>query len=242
MAVRSRPGFKTNVEATVRGTAKRSVYLDLKPGQTLRLRFTPSSNQDGSVFFESSQHFKFTLDGEKRAYACLRYHGTEETGTECPICDYLEVAQDQFGASGEAMADKHGASNRWHGQVVNIVEGQEPVQTFIIGLSKTTAGKISKILKMEQDNRQPLLTDPEEGQIIQIERTGSGFNTRYEVMGTNVRLNLDEYFPDWDKSFLNVEKALKLRIEKPEVLLESMRETIGEAIFDVLDKAVKGEE
>jgi hypothetical protein len=239
MAIKSRPGFKTNVDASVRSTAKKSVYLDIKPNSSVRIRFTPTSNEDGQLFFESSQHFKFTLDGEKRAYACLRVHGNEQTGTDCPICDYIDAALEVLGGPGSSIASANGASNRWHAQVVQVTD-EAPAQTFLLGLSKTTAAKVNRILKMEQDNRQPLLTDPESGQIIQIDRTGSGLSTRYEVMPTNVRLNLDEYFPDWEKSFLTVEKALKLRVVDKDELLAAMEETFGDAIFKALTNHING--
>jgi hypothetical protein len=238
MAIKSRPGFKTNVEASVRSTAKRSVYFDLKPNSSSKLRFTPTSNEDGQLFFESSQHFKFTSEGEKRAYACLAVHGNERTGTDCPICEYLDAAVEILGGPGNALVKSHGASNRWHAQIVPVIEGDTPVQTFIIGLSKTTAGKVNRILKMEQDNRKPLLTDPDKGQIIQIDRTGSGLNTKYEVLPTNVSLSLDEYFPGWEEKFINVEKELRLRIVEKDELLAAMEETFGDAIFDALKKHI----
>lgn len=239
MAVKSRPGFKTNVDRTVRRTASNSVYLDIKPDQTLLVRFTPTSNEDGSVFFESSQHFKFTEEKEKRAWACLNVHGDGKEA--CPICEYLAVAEDVLGSSAKQLLKDHRASYRWHAQVLPLFpEGVEPAdRTFILGLSKTTAQKVSRILKLERDTRQPLLTDAENGQALSISREGAGLNTTYDVLPSGVRASLDSLLPDWEKKFLNVEKALKLRIASRDDLLASMRETFGEVVFDALTAAVE---
>jgi hypothetical protein len=239
MAVKSRPGFKTNVDRTVRGTASNSVYLDIKPDSSLLVRFTPTSNEDGQLFFESSQHFRFKEDGEKRAWACLNVHGD---GTEtCPICEYLDVAEEVLESAGKQLVKDHGASNRWHGQVIPLYpEGVEAAdRTFILGLSKTTAQKVSKILKLERDTKQPLLTDPDKGQAIQISREGAGFNTKYEVLPSGVRTSLDDLLPGWEKKFLNVEKALKLRVVSREDLLASMKETFGNVVFEALTEAAE---
>ena len=236
MAVKNRPGFKTNVDRTVKGTARKSNFLDIKPGTTVLLRFTPTSNEDGQLFFESSQHFKFLEDGEKRAYACLEMHG--DGSILCPICDALERSQEVLGKTiSKSLIKDHGASHRWHAQVIPIrPEGVEIAeQSYVVGLSKTTAGKVSKILKLERDTRQTLLTDPDEGQAIQIERnSATGFNTRYEVLASNVRVKLDTLLPGWDDIFLNVENTLKLRIETREDLLASMKETFGDVQFNAL--------
>lgn len=237
MPVKSRPGFQTNVDRTSKGVARGTVYLDIKPDQSLNLRFTPTSNEDGDVFFESAQHFKFKHEGEKRAFACLRVHGNADTGTECPICEALEAAEATMTKKDfKKFADLHKQSLRWHAQVIPVYPEDAPKadQTFIIGLSQTTAQKVSKILKNERDMRQPLLTDPDEGQIIQISRTGSGFNTEYDVLPLGVRVSLDTLLPTWESKFLNTEKALKLRVEERATLLESMEETFGAALFQEL--------
>jgi hypothetical protein len=105
----------------------------------------------------------------------------------------------------------------------------------VVGLSKTTAQKVSRILKMEKDKRKPLLTDVEKGQAVSIERnTASGFQTRYEVMATGERVNLDELCPNWEDKYLDLEKALKLRVADRDTLIASMRETLGPVIVDTL--------
>lgn len=236
MAVKTRPGFKTNVDRTTKATAKRTVFFDIKPDTTVTVRFTPTSNESGELFFESSQHFKFEEDGEGRAWACLNVHGDGKE--ECPICDALARAEEVLGkAAAKGLLKDHSASNRWHVQVVPVytAAGVEPAdQTYILGLSMTTAEKVSTILKMDADNRLPLLTDPEAGQTLQIKRTGSGFKTKYEVLPTGVRVPLDKILPDWEKKFLDMEKALKLRVEDRKTLLASMKETFGNAVFSEL--------
>ena len=210
--------------------------MDVKPDQTLNLRFTPTSSEDGELFFESAQHFKFKHEGEKRAYACLRVHG-KEGNTECPICEALERGEEVLAKKDiKKLADLHKQSLRWHAQVIPVYPEDAPkaTQTFIIGLSQTTASKVSRVLKNERDMRQPLLTDPDAGQVIQIARTGSGFNTKYEVMPLGVRIGLDDLLPTWEDKFLTTDKALKLRVEDRATLIEAMEETFGAALFQEL--------
>ncbi len=234
MAVKSRPGFSVNVERTTKSTERKSVFLDLKAGQALNLRFLPSWTPEGDLFFVSAQHYKFTENGEKRAWACLDVHGEGD----CPICQMVEAARtkvndgdDRF----EKYIDRHNQSLRWHAQVVPIREGQTIEQSYVFGFSKTTADKVSGILKMERDTRQPLLTDPDKGQTVYVSRNDkSGKATRYEVQATGVRVGLDEIFPEWTESFLDVEKAIGLRIGNRDQLLASIKETIGTPMFETL--------
>lgn len=106
--------------------------------------------------------------------------------------------------------------------------------SYVIGLSQTTAQKVARILKRQKDMNQPLLNDVDNGEIISIERIGSGFDTEYDVQSTGVRVSLDKVFPGWEEKFLNVEKALKLRVEDRATLLEALSETFGPAVIQQL--------
>ncbi len=234
MSIKSRPGFAVNVERTSKSTERKSVFLDIKAGQSVNLRFLPPWSEEGLLFFESCQHYQFTEGGEKRAWACLRSHGD---GTEeCPICEMVERAKELDEERFKKIIKNHDASYRWHSQVIPLpTEGQTIDQTYIVGLSKTTADKVSGILKMERDNRQPLITDPDAGQAVNIRRNEkSGLQTRYEVSGTGIRMPLDDIFPGWAEAFLDVPKAINLRLGSRERLLESMQETVGMATFKAL--------
>lgn len=247
MAIRQRPGHTTNVERTSKTTEKRSIFYDLKPGQSVQARFTPVSEESGELFFVSAQHFKLKDEGMPRAFACLAAHGPEdENGNrpECVICTFLEKAATVF-SDNSALAEKlekdHGLSFRWHAQMMPVPkEGQDlNDQTYVIGLSKATADKVSQILKMEKDNRQVLMTDPDQGQAIKISRNNAtGFATRYEVMPTGLRISLDDIStktakgePTWEEKFLNVREALKLRIVSQEKLYKVLAETVGVGVF-----------
>jgi len=234
MPVKQRPGFPVSVDRTNKSTEGRGLYLDIPAGGSIQVRFTPTSIATGELFFESSQHFQFKQDGEKRAWACLNVHGEGS----CPICQTLLKLVEQLGENGaKEYLKKHNASNRWHAQVIQVPAegGDKPSQTVILGLSKTTAQKISAILKSERDNRLPLLSDPDKGQAIIVSRNnGTGFATRYEVMATGLRLSLDDLFAGWEEKFLDLEKALKLRVADRATLVASLRETIGPALFDKL--------
>lgn len=247
MAIRQRPGYQTNVERTAKATEKKSVFLDLKPGEKKRLRFTPSSDENGELFFVSAQHFKLKDEGQPRAFACLAVHGepdAEGNLPECVICTFLAKAETVF-ADNEALLDKlqrdHSVSYRWHAQVLPVPkDGQElNDQTYIMGFSKVTADKISQILKMEKDERMTLLTDPDEGQAITVSRNNAtGFATRYEVMATGIRVSLDAIStkspkgtPTWEEKFLTVKDALRLRIVSQDKMYKALAETVGVGVF-----------
>jgi len=53
-------------------------------------------------------------------------------------------------------------------------------------------------------------------------------------MATGLRLSLDDLFAGWEEKFLDLEKALKLRVADRATLVASLRETIGPALFDKL--------
>jgi hypothetical protein len=208
------------------------VFYDIKPGTSHNLRFLPPWNEEGLLFFESVQHFNFKVDGQPRAFACLKVHGDGE----CPSCDMLERAPDVFAGNDdliESILNKHGLAFRWHAQVIPIrPEGLEQDGPYIVGLSKGTANDVSDILTMERDNRQALLVDPDEGQAINITRNNkSGLGTRYKVMPTGLRVGLDDLLPDWADKFLDVPKAVNLRIITPEDMYKAIQDTRGNNIF-----------
>jgi hypothetical protein len=208
------------------------VFLDIKAGQSVNLRFLPPWSEEGLLFFESAQHYKFTETGEKRAWACLRSHADEE----CPICQMVEKAKELGDDRFKKIIRDHDVSYRWHAQVMPLPQEGKPVeQTYIIGLSKTTAAKVSDLLKIERDNRQALITDPDKGQAVNISRNDkSGLQTRYEVTGTGIRIPLNDVFPGWADAFLDVPKAVNLRVGTRERLLESIQETVGNNVFKAL--------
>ena len=236
MAVRTRPGFQVSVERTLKNTTRKSVFLDLKPGTT-NLRFLPPDNPEGNLFFESAQHFRLKEEGEKRAFACLRMHGDE--GQECPACVLIERAIAEDAEKYAKLIDTFGGigvASKWHAQVVPLpTEGTAVDQLYIVGLSKTTAGKISNVLKMERDNRQPLITDPDNGQAVAIVHNGkSGKMIRYEVQATGLRIPLDEIYPQWVDEFLNIEKAIGMRVVPPQRLAKSLQETYPAAFSKLM--------
>jgi dsDNA-binding SOS-regulon protein len=221
------------VDRTAKATERKSVFLDIKIAQNYNLRFLPTSMPTGDLFFVSAQHHNFKEDDQKRAWACLRVHGTE--GQDCPICRLVEAAEFADAEKYKKLIDTYKVAWRWHAQVVHVVADQEVEQLSIVGLSKNTANDVSSILKMERDNRQPLLVDPDKGQAINIARNDkTGLGTRYKVQATGLRLSLDEIYPKWTEEFLDVEKAVALRIVETERLIASIQTTVGNNVLRTL--------
>lgn len=236
MSVKQRPGFAVSVERTVQSTAKKSAFFDIRPATNYNFRFLPSYNEEGDLFFESAQHHNFKEDGEKRSWACLRSFGAP--GQDCPACLLVEAAITVDETKYSKLISAHKLAQRWHAQVVVLPKGEgevEAEQVSIIGLSKMTAADVSAILKMEKDNRQPLLTDPDQGQAINISRNDKpGLQTRYKVQATGLRTSLDTVYPKWTEEFLDLPKAVALRIVEPERMIASIQETVGNNVFRTL--------
>jgi hypothetical protein len=223
-----RPGYKPSAKASRDVTNRKSVFHDLKPDTTTIVRLLPPSDPSGAAFFVKTDHYKLTSEDNKpTAMPCLDTHGDDDT--DCPIC----LAQERLSVTGDKgdskIANNIKASSRWYVQAyVKDMEDQGPK---LIGLSRTTADKISEILSVQEDTEEPLLNDPDGGQWVMLIRKGSGLGTRYDVQVSSKAIDLDDLRPTWTTEFIeDVPAACRLKVASSEDMIEAFRRSYGDEL------------
>lgn len=221
MAGMSRPVFGVNVGANKKMTESKSIFFDIKPDTTVRLRILPPTTEGGAIFTKVSNHFKLkNPEGGGMALACLREHGAE--GESCYLCQLLEFLKRSKDKTDVKIGKDLYANPRWYVQAYIAEKGEDGKLAYrgpvLVGLSKTTADSLNEILNLQQASDDDFFCDPDKGQDIMISRTGSGMNTKYKVMPTGQKSSLDDIMPGWSdpgsgKLIVDVLAALELKIE-----------------------------
>jgi hypothetical protein len=215
----TKPGFKLNLKANMDSTKGDNLFLNIKPDTTIRVRFLPPANPDGTLFFVTNQHFKLkNEEGRGIALADLEFHGDEKTGTADYISELYAVLAEADDDSIKKIADDIKLSKRWNAQVLVAEKDPETGQwdyygPKILGLSKTTAEAVTQILSNQDMVGDDYFCDADNGQDLLITRTGSGFKTEYSVDRTGMKMSLDTIFPEWSTKFISdIPKVLNLNI------------------------------
>lgn len=217
------PKFGTvDVEANREVTRSSSLFVDIKPDSKIRVRFLPPSigPERTMLFFKAVNHYKYKDGDDKRAWACLSTHGTDDLGA-CACCD-LSNAMKKIPATKKLGKDIE-ARGRWYAQV--IVQGQEVDGIRLLALSKTTAEQVTDILSMQASDDEPFFCDADEGIWIQIAREGAQLETKYTVLPTSKRVTLESLVPTWEADALDVPDAVGLYIGSRQEQLASIIET-----------------
>lgn len=103
----------------------------------------------------------------------------------------------------------------------------------ILGLSKTTAGKVNDILGQQDADGDDLFADIEAGQDLVLKREGAGLKSRYTATPTGRKENLDVTLPGWEKDFIeDIQKAIALNVLSREEMLAGLRESF-DGVFEV---------
>jgi len=228
----NRPTFKVDVAANKKATEKKSVFYDLKPDTTTRVRVLPPTNEQGLLFTLVCNHFKLRNDeGFGMALACLDEHGTEDTGQECYLCNLVEFLR-KGDKTDQKLAGDLNAAKRWYMQCLIYDKASEGyIGPKLIGLSRTTADAVQSILVSQDDVGDDYFCDPDAGQDLTITRTGSGMKTRYTVAPTGKKASLDDTFPGWEeKIIVDVEKVMDLRIHDMDDQKKAVNRSFGDAL------------
>lgn len=228
----NRPTFRVDVAANKKATEKKSVFYDLKPDTTNRLRILPPVSEDGLLFTLVSNHFRLKSDeGFGMALACLGEHGTADTGDDCYLCNLVNLLRKGDKAD-QKVAKDLAASKRWYLQC--FVYDKAADNYFgpkLVGLSRTTAEAVQDILNSQADVGDDFFCDPDQGQDIIITRKGSGMNTRYTVSPTGKKMSLDDVFPGWeDKIMTDIMKVIDLRIHDQDDQKKAAYRSFGDAL------------
>jgi len=231
-----RPDFKKmrpNIKATIRQTRSDSIFLDIPKLTTARLRFAP---KEGELAVLVRNHFGFKKeDGAGMALACLRHHGTAETGDDCYICrlcEYLETADTKL-ERGLVKGRKNVTPGKnFYYQVWVREDDVEVVYTGprLLRVPKSGAEAIAKVFADLDRQGLALPSDADEGQDLFVTNNGK-LPLYYEAKETGEQSNLDEVIPGWTKRFIrSVYDALKLGVYTPYEQYEIAKRSYPEEI------------
>ena len=229
----NRPSFKVNVAANKKATEKKSIFFDLLPDTTNRLRILPPTNEDGLLFTLVANHFKLKApEGFGMALACLEEHGNSEVGESCYICDLVKLLE-KGDKSDKNVADLLSVAKRWYIQVLVYDKAESAYfGPKFVGLSRTTAEKLQEILVSQDEVEDDYFCDPDAGQDIVITRKGSGMATRYSVAPTGKKAKLDDIFPAWeDKIYMDPLDAFDLKVRD----IDDQKKAVYRTFDDELD-------
>lgn len=214
----NKPTFKVNIAASKKSTERKTLFADIKPDTSMRLRCAPPVTEDGMIFTKVTNHFRLkNEEGFGLALACLEEHGNDDTGESCYLCNVIKMLKG--GDKGDQkIASELRASPRWYMQAwIYDKESDSYVGPKLVGLSKTTAEAVNDILVAQDESGDDYFCDVENGQDIVITRRGSGLNTKYTVQPTGKKMPLSEVQANWEeKIILDVYGALELKLEDPD--------------------------
>lgn len=237
----SRPTFKVNVSANKKATERKSIFYDIAPDSSVRLRVMPPVTEDGMLFTVVSNHFKLKSDeGMKIALACLREHGNPEIGTDCYLCDLVRHLKTGDKAEQKIAKDIE-ASRRWYLQCLIYDKAEdEYFGPKLVGLSRTTAEQVQSILSTQDEVGDAYFCDPDKGQDIIITRKGSGLASKYSSMPSNKIAALSDIFPGWeDKLIMDVYKTLELKIYDVDEQKKTALRTFGDELdWEAVEAAI----
>jgi hypothetical protein len=228
--------FKPNRAANRNATRKKTVFWDLKPDTTTRVRVVPPLTEDGLIFTKATNHYGVeNEDGFNIAPACLNEHGDGDCWL-CRLVNYLFSTGDK---GDENIAKRLKANGKWYIQGF-VWDGEKYDGPYLVGLSKTTADKVNDIFDQLEAVGDPDFCDPDEGRDLVITRTGSGFSTKYSVMPGSKIMALDDIVPGWeDKVFHDVIEKIDPRIMSNEDQRAAVVRTLGDSIdWETIDKEV----
>jgi len=200
-----RPGFKPNVKASLATTTSDKVFFDVKPDTTLRIRVLPPAREDGSIWTVAVNHFRLkNEEGRGVALACKKEHGDDGV---CWLCDLSRVLKRHGDKDEQEIGDTIRPSPRWYVQALIGEKNEEGKWEYfgpkLVGLPKTAAEEVNSILGTQDAADDDYFCDVEKGQDLLITRTGSGYATRYKVMASGQKANLDKVHPGWEKAFIS---------------------------------------
>ena len=146
-------------------------FWNPKPGVN-KVRILPPWNEEGVFYKEIVWHYGFNMDGQNRAFPCLRSRGQ----SKCPACQVVARFAEETDSDIKAIIQKMKPKGKWF---MNIIDRKaEEGEVKIYGATFSVA---KVVLAYFSDEDYGDITDPDEGRDIVIEREGTGFTTKYSV-------------------------------------------------------------
>ena len=221
--------IRPNVAANVAALKVKRLFIDVPKESSMRFRILPTLNSEGEIDFElpiftgAANHFRLNdEDGQGRAYACLKQHGTEETGTDCFFCTFAHTVA-KYGADKKEKAiggNKNGISRSrsYYLQVLTAEKGNDG-WTYsgpnLLRVPQSGADAVQAIMVQQEINDEVPFLDIEGGHDISIEHLTK--NPWYRAFTVSNHCSIESVFPDFrTKMISDVYEELNLRILTPE--------------------------
>jgi hypothetical protein len=232
--------FRPNIKANTESTKLDNLFVDVPKDATVRVRILPILSESSLIFVRAEQHYKMkATTGRGTALACLKTHGTDDTGDNCYLCDLSRVLVREGDAAEVLIGKDISVSPRWYTQVllaeeVGRDEKNKPILKYngpkLLGLPKTGADGVNTILNNMDVAGTPLFTEIDDGQDLLITRHSA--SPWYTVDRTGIETSLDDIFPDWEKKIMpDVYAELGLKV----VTREEQKQAAMRAFGDELD-------
>lgn len=127
------------------------------------------------VFFHDfANHYIKNTEGDLQAvYLCL----DKTHNKPCPVCQAISQASASVSDDDQIKALKEANSRQSYLLNVLMLDGDTPNEPVILEVGKTVFGQILDLM----EDWGAAIFDPENPQIINVNREGSGFNTKYSV-------------------------------------------------------------
>lgn len=228
--------YKPNRAANKNLTKKKTIFWDLKPDTTTRVRVVPPLNEDGLIFTKATNHYGVKNEDDFNiAPACLVEHGDGN----CYMCDLVNYLYSTGDKGDEKLARDLSGRSKWYVQGF-VWDGEKYDGPYLVGLSKTTAEKVNDVFDQFESLGEPDFCDPDEGVDIVITRKGQRLNTSYSVMPGNKKSALDDIVPDWaDRVFSDVLEKIDPRMMTRAEQREAVVRTYGDALdWEIIDKEI----
>ncbi len=229
MAIRS--GFRVNIKANVESTRSDSIFVDVKADTTKRVRFLPPTTAEGTLFTKIVNHFRLKTDDDPprgMAVACNEHFSNEP----CYLCNLSRTLKKHGDKAERKIGDEIRASARFYAPVLEAEKDENGEWVYdqkvkLIGLPKTAVEEISALLVQQDMVGDDYFCDVEQGQDLLITRTGTGFNTKYKISMTGIKMDLNEIAPEIE-AMEDVVEACSLNTHTNEAMKEAARRTFGD--------------
>jgi len=229
MAIRS--GFKVNVKANIASTRSDSIFVDVKADTTKRVRFLPPTTGDGTLFTKIVNHFRLKTDDDPprgMAVGCNAHFENEP----CYLCNLSQTLKRHGDKAERKIGDEIRASARFYAPVLEAEKDENDEWVYdqkvkLIGLPKTAVEEISALLVQQDMVGDDFFCDVEKGQDLLITRTGTGFNTKYKISLTGIKMDLAEIAPEVE-AMEDVVAACSLNMHDNESQKAAARRTFGD--------------
>ena len=231
-------------------TEQKNLFLDIPVDKKQRVRFLPSIITEGefkgAIFTPVVNHFSVQKEnGDGTAIACLRAHGTEETGKACWICELTEYIRANFPSDKvltkgrDAMANKLRAAEQYYAQVLVAEKEEDNTYSYnggvrLLRLPPSGSTAVSAVMTHQYDEGETPFGHPHEGHDLSISHVKG--QPWYRAMPIAMPMDLDVIAPTWKTDMIQdvlskINPVVVTREEQKEMVI---RQWSGVFDFDEL--------